>query len=132
MNQSERLKALITELLETPNSFAIGIGLSTPATIYAVINNGRPISQKLLKKIIDAYPNLNPEWILNGTFPKLLTSKKEDGVAEERTNYEILSCKVCLEKDKEIMRLNNKLIELHEQYLECLKELSEQKKTASG
>jgi hypothetical protein len=127
MDQSERLKSLITELLESPHSFAVGIGLPSAATIYAVINNGRPISQKLLKRIIDTYPNLNPDWIINGTLPKLLTGKMElnkNEILNEGTEYYNSKCHECREKDKEIEKLKSEIIDLQKQIIDKLKEAS--------
>lgn len=136
MDQSERLRALINELLESPHSFAIGIGLPTAATVYDILNNKRPISPAILKKIVSSYPHLNPEWLLKGTPPKLLTGRPEEKpselVAEAGEKYEAQTCKLCKEKDKEIAKLNTKLIDLQEQYIDCLKEISGLKKISSG
>lgn len=142
MNEAERLRALITELLESPHSFAIGIGLTKATTIYEVINGKRSISPSLLKKIITTYPNLNPEWLIRGTGTKLLTINKQDLiekgtfeiVKEEPEVYEKTSrdCKNCQKKDEEIKRLLYEINSVQRELNDCRKEVLALKNAASG
>jgi len=87
MSQAERLKKVINSLLETPHSFAMGIKLPTAATIYDILKGKRQISRAVLRKIKEAYPELNTEWLLTGEgevylwkrgFPEAETLKEKE------------------------------------------------------
>jgi hypothetical protein len=135
MSQGKRLKDIIQSLLESPKSFSDGIGLTSPTTIYDVISDKREITPALLKRIIDTYPLINPDWLLKGTLPKLLTERVElndVNIAYEKTGTIRMKCHSCQEKDIEIAKLSKDLIELQKQYIDLLKEVSDLRKTSSG
>jgi hypothetical protein len=58
----QRIKMLIERENETPNSFAIKVGLN-PNSIYNLLNGGQPRKSTLIK-IIDKYPNYTLDWLL--------------------------------------------------------------------
>jgi predicted transcriptional regulator len=62
MSQAERLKKVINSLLESPKSFSESIGLPSPTTIYDILASKRKLTPAIMKKIIETYPNLNPDW----------------------------------------------------------------------
>jgi len=125
--QGSRLQELINELLESPHSFAIGIGLPTAATIYDILKDKRAISRYVLKRIVETYPHVNPDWLVEGRLPKLLTGKKEKEPPEilnEKSEKYNLVCAECKKKDDENKDLRLKVIELQELYIECLKKVN--------
>ena len=137
--QGERLAEVIKDMGHTERSFAIYAGYKHASTIYAS-EHVRDIGPKLTKKVIDSYvkilsKNLNPDWLLKGTNPKLLTIYEEPFEPEKLNNekkcYQI-NCINCAKKDEEIKKLTNELLDLHRQYNECLKELFALKKISFG
>ncbi len=114
MSHSERLKQLINNLLESPKSFSDGIGLASPTTVYDILGGRRDITPALMRKITETYPNINPEWLLKGEGPMILSEVKKDALNEPKSEYNSLK-EALKEKDLIIENLN-KIIE-HQQVL---------------
>jgi hypothetical protein len=134
MSQAERLKKVINSLYESSKSFSEGIGLGSPTTIYDILSGKRHITPALLKAIIETHTNLNPEWLLEGKGEMYLHKNQNNNTSElneTKVNYGC-SCPECKEKDEEILRLKNEVIEAQKQYIECLKEVSAIRKATSG
>jgi hypothetical protein len=133
--QGKRLAELIKDMDLTESKFSKALGYEHPSIIYAA-EKIRPISRELMGKIKEFVrkkmgKEINPEWLLTGSLPKLLTIKPDENkeVREEDGNkiYQI-SCPKCIEKDKKIECLRDELESLRKEYIECLKEISGLKK----
>lgn len=138
-NWGKRIEEVIFETDLSVRAFANLVGYKHPSTFYAAIKN-RKISPKLKSKIIEGYriklkKELNPEWLINGNPPKLLTTINQsitpELVQEQKENYQYV-CKKCIEKDEEILKITAKYNNLLEENNECLKELLALKNVASG
>jgi len=122
MSQADRLKKIIDYLIETPNSFSKEIGLSTPTTIYDVIAGKRAITQALLKRVVSNYPNLNPEWLLNGTGEMIITKGRPiEKVKDEKAKNE-QECQACKDKDL-IIEKYEKIIQQQTELIDQLTKL---------
>jgi hypothetical protein len=126
MSQGERLKKVINSLLESPKSFSDGIGLPSATTIYDVLSDKREITPALLKKIIDTYPNLDPDWLLTGKGNMFTWQEKQSEGEKLEDGGKIYNskCPECREKDQEIEKLKTDIIELQRQIIEQLKKTS--------
>lgn len=134
MSQGERLAAFINENHQTERSFALHLGYKHPSIIYAVLK-GRNISPILMGKIIEKYPELNPNWLLKGEFPKLLTDGLKFHIVETVEDDPKIykhSCPECLKKDEEIIALKEDRDKLKDEIIRLLKEASGSNKTSSG
>jgi transcriptional regulator with XRE-family HTH domain len=134
-NQGNRLKEFrIEKGFLRKSDFARHIKTSH-ATISAIENQGRKISESILDSIHFHFPELNIDWLRNGTLPKLLTNELKlcitNDLHEDGYPYEP-KCLLCIEKEKEIENLKAELMELQKQYIQCLKEVSGLKHKASG
>jgi len=134
MSQGERLKKVINILLESPKSFADSLGLPSPTTIYDVLKNRREITPGLAKIINETYPDLDPEWLLNGTGEMYTWKNKPEKTRELQEGNFLYNkkCLECIKKDEEILRLTSELLIMQKQYIECLKEVSVLKNAALG
>ena len=140
--QGERLAEVILEMGETERSFALKVGYKHPSTVYAA-EHGRIISPKLMKKILDQYEktlkkSLNPEWLLNGIPPKLLTSEKKELLTGNKDDSNRIKPIGQEEKDhstRETIRTEESyylLFKEKERYIKALEErIEELKKTIS-
>ena len=137
-DQGERISEVIIEMGHTERSFALQVGYKHASTIYAA-EYGRKLSPKLLKKITDGYEDilkkrLNPQWLLVGTLPKLLTENIRE-ISPDFIEEPVLTigqtCKNCIEKDKIIDILTLERNDLLRDYNNCLKEVLMLKKAAS-
>lgn len=63
---SERLESLIGKLNLNTRSFAIELGYSRADSIYAIFKRNSKISNTLLNKISNRFPQVNREWLLTG------------------------------------------------------------------
>lgn len=62
---SDRIKLLISELGENPNSFSKKIGV-TASTIATAIERGKGVNTDLIQKIIYVFTNVSLSWLLTG------------------------------------------------------------------
>jgi len=60
----QRIRLLIEREKETPNSFALKIGV-TSGSIYNILSGGQP-RRSTLQKICAAFPNITEDWLLGG------------------------------------------------------------------
>ena len=72
MERRERIHTIITSKGLNKNSFSAAIGMDNNVTIGRIINEKRNPSAATCKKIIDSFPQYNPDWILEGTGDMLL------------------------------------------------------------
>lgn len=63
---SERLESLIGKLNLNTRSFAIELGYSRADSIYAIFKRNSKISNTLLNKISNRFPQVNKDWLLTG------------------------------------------------------------------
>lgn len=86
--EGERLRELIeVDLGLTISAFGASLGKS-PQNMNLYISGQRSLGNKLIGKIVQAYPNVNPEYLLRGTPPKL-KSKISDGYDERKELEEL-------------------------------------------
>jgi hypothetical protein len=113
MSQSERLKIFINTLIETPKSFSDAIGLSSATTIYDIIAGKREITPSVLKKIAITYPDLNAEWLLNGTGEMhTVVSTASILKLQEKAEPYLKQCQLCQEKERTIRLLEERIEDL--------------------
>ena len=65
MSENERISLVIKSLGIKQGEFGKKIGLS-PAMMSHVLKSQKGVRAELLKDICEAYPDLNPEWLLLG------------------------------------------------------------------
>ena len=65
-NPSQRLESLIGKLNLNTRSFAIELGYSRADSIYAIFKRNSKISNTLLNKISNRFPQVNKDWLLTG------------------------------------------------------------------
>jgi DNA-directed RNA polymerase subunit M/transcription elongation factor TFIIS len=113
MSQSERLKIFINTIFETPKSFSDAIGLSSPTTIYDIIAGKREITPSVLKKISVTYPDLNADWLLNGT-GEMHTTLSTASILKLQDKEEpyLKQCLLCKEKERTIKLLQERVEDL--------------------
>ena len=63
---SQRLESLIGKLNLNTRSFAIELGYSRADSIYAIFKRNSKISNTLLNKISNRFPQVNKDWLLTG------------------------------------------------------------------
>jgi transcriptional regulator with XRE-family HTH domain len=64
----DRIKKLIKELGQTSSAFAENIKVN-PATITHILTGRNKLSLDVFEKILDAFPKINPDWLLSGKTP---------------------------------------------------------------
>jgi len=128
MSQAERLKKVINSLLESPKSFSESIGLPSPTTIYDILASKRKLTPAIMKKIIETYPNLNPDWLLEGKGDQMLYQNKNPMQILEEPDYKEQYIKSLEERIKE----QEKTIDNYEKVLDILKTLGADKLPSSN
>lgn len=73
---ANRIKVIVGYTRLTSNAFAKTVGID-PANLSKMLNGKQPISEKTLRKIQAAFPELNMEWLRTGEGEMLRT--KEEG-----------------------------------------------------
>lgn len=136
----ERLAELIKDMDLTERKFSKALGYKHPSIIYAA-EKIRPISRDLMGKIKEFVrkktgKEINPEWLLTGSLPKLLTTKptseiNDSTTREEKIDYE-KSCRECIKKDKKIEELSSEVEFWRKKYINYLEETMGLKKVSSG
>lgn len=74
---AERLESLINKLNLNARSFAIELGYSRADSIYAIFKRNSKISNSLLNKICNRFPQVNREWLMTG-FGSMFTKQQDD------------------------------------------------------
>jgi len=82
-NYSERISRLLAENSLTLADFCKKIGLNSTTTIAKIVSENRKPSSKTIGRIINAFPNVNYEWLTTGkgqmkTGSNQLSEFKED------------------------------------------------------
>jgi phage repressor protein C with HTH and peptisase S24 domain len=77
MDSKARLSKIIEHLGINANKLAKSLGMERAQGIYDVLNGKADISGKLASKMVDAYPQLNTEWLLSGKGDMLKRSAKK-------------------------------------------------------
>lgn len=114
-------------------SFAKALNTSH-ATISAIEDSGRPISDNILQSLTTRFPEFNPDWLLSGRGNMLRSDYKNEGhfsiiKEEENKSYQQV-CEECKRKDEIINKLRDDLDKLQKDYIECLKDLSGLRKSS--
>ena len=95
-----RLKSFIEDDLKmTLNEVAPYIGLASK-TVYNLTDGPTKLSVAKLKPFTDIWP-LNPQWIMQGTEPRLLSP------ITDKNLQTLTTCEKCKEKDALIAELKN-------------------------
>tara|TARA_R110001599_G_scaffold233842_1_gene433091 strand:- start:903 stop:1496 length:594 start_codon:yes stop_codon:yes gene_type:complete len=71
----QRINKIIAHYGITLNSFCEKLGLMSTATISKIIHEKRTPSQKTIGRIINAFPEISYEWLVNGEGEMLKESK---------------------------------------------------------
>ena len=74
---AERLQSLINKLNLNPRSFSIELGYTRADSIYAIFKRNSKISNSLLNKICNRFPQVNREWLMTG-FGSMFTTQEND------------------------------------------------------
>ena len=74
---AERLESLINKLNLNARSFAIELGYSRADSIYAIFKRNSKISNSLLNKICNRFPQVNREWLMTG-FGSMFIKQQDD------------------------------------------------------
>lgn len=85
-----RFKELISFLGKTNNSFAISIG-KTSTTINNIVEGKSEPGYKLLEAIFKVYPQINPDWLINGNGEIIRSRQNQDATKPDAYLMEILS-----------------------------------------
>ena len=75
---AERLEILINNLNLNPRSFSIELGYSRADSIYAIFKRNSKISNSLLNKICNRFPQVNREWLMTGYGSMFTKQENED------------------------------------------------------
>ena len=74
---AERLQSLINKLNLNTRSFSIELGYTRADSIYAIFKRNSKISNSLLNKICNRFPQVNREWLMTG-FGSMFTTQEND------------------------------------------------------
>lgn len=77
----ERLSMVIDILGVTVTDFTKTIHYASTKSIYNIINNETNLSRSFAYKVVNAYPQVNVNYLLDGTNPVLLDKPKSIGQA---------------------------------------------------
>lgn len=115
---------------KSANSFALSLGYERSEKISKLKRDekAKP-SVDVIEEILKKYSNANPKWLLLGEHPILFDEKlKQYEISESRNassepTVKTYSCPDCIDKQKEIDRLKEKLGDVQEKYIATLEEL---------
>jgi len=83
----ERIEQILEDKRLTQAEFAIRAGIS-PATITHLFNGRNNLSEMVVSKILLAYPEINPIWLLEGTGEKYQKINEPLPLFEEKQEQE--------------------------------------------
>ncbi len=72
---SERLSQLVAHYGINLTEFSKKLGLNNSVTVSKIINQNRKPSSKTIGRIINAYPDINYDWLINGMGEMLKSTK---------------------------------------------------------
>lgn len=89
MTQNERIKKIINHYCSTQQEFANKLG-KTKQWVSNLVSEGFPIGVKTTTVIIEAFPNVNPNWILFETGDMFLDPSKENIGVSDASNGKLV------------------------------------------
>lgn len=122
MTAAERLRYIINELKETPNSFAKSVGLSQSSSIYNILNQKAPLTRKMAQRIIATYQNININWLLYGEGEIFNWQNNQAATLNEPANiYE--KKYIVADKNERIIKLLEGMIEEQKKVIEDYRQI---------
>jgi transcriptional regulator with XRE-family HTH domain len=65
MERNNRLRQLIEQSGKTVKEFAVGAGFN-PMFVSQMLTGLKPVTEKTVERICEAYPDVDPTWLLYG------------------------------------------------------------------
>lgn len=135
---NKRLKLIIEALKVTPTEFARAYESSKAVGTFHILNNRNGISNKMLDKIIVAYPGINRSWLLTGEGKMFKEDSREAKLpinqtymtTEQRLQMEIDDLKSRLRIIGHQLSDHHELLKELKHEIKSLKNSSEKKRTA--
>jgi len=141
---AERLESLINKLNLNARSFAIELGYSRADSIYAIFKRNSKISNSLLNKICNRFPQVSREWLMTG-FGSMFTKQQDDDLTVTakqvidklqplfNTSKDAVDDKIISAFFKEFAEVKNQMADIHEklnsiELIEALKMIKELQK----
>lgn len=90
LSSSEILEKLLIYLKLSPNKLAKELGLSSNVSVYNIKNGKYNISPRFAKRVVDEFPEINYEWLINGS-GSITGNETEDVKSESQTKANGLS-----------------------------------------
>lgn len=92
LSSKERIEALLSHLKKSKNAVGVSIGDKNGMRLTHVVSGRNEISEKLAADIVETYPNISYDWLLNGQgemFKKdyPIQSNVTQIISEPETNY---------------------------------------------
>ncbi len=118
INESERLKSLISGLGISQKSLAEDIGVSR-AQINLIVKGERALTENIVYRIERKFPNVNAEWLMTGEGQMF---KAQDSDTDESDLQEIVR-----KQKEELARMADQLMrekKLNDDLIEVLKKIS--------
>jgi hypothetical protein len=99
----ERIEELLKYLKISRNALGVSIGESNGSKFNHIMSGRNGISEKLSKKIVDTYPEINYEWLMTG-IGSMIKSDKDDNFIDtlkgDNINVDIIVDAILLNQDK--------------------------------
>lgn len=133
MKDGDRLELLISLLRTSVPLFARSLGYSSDS-LYNIIKGKYRISPKLADKILEEYPEINPEWLKEGRGKMIIDESKVDPlllealypkIEEPGEKYNKATEIELLKKENELLK---KTTEEQREEIQFLRDLLKQKK----
>lgn len=118
LTTSERVVKLLNDLGVSKAEFSRQTGISTQTTSN-LCNNTKSISSKIINLIKKAYPEVNTDYLMNGTGNPILSP---DMVKEPDVSYDENDVSLYIQKIEEGIRIKRKQIEEDQKLLSMLRQ----------
>ncbi|MEX0312653.1 MAG: hypothetical protein AB3N18_00635 [Allomuricauda sp.] len=76
LTDSQKLEMVIDALGINKNKLAKSVGLNNPGAIYAIVAGRNNLSKGMMKRIIQAYPNVSYNFMMGAELPVLLDQQQ--------------------------------------------------------
>lgn len=108
---SERIRLLIKELSENPNSFAKKLGYDRTQAVYDMLNGKAKPSFDFFERILNSEysESINLSWIINGKGSLFNTNTKEITQLETKSNVKMVDNTFLLERIESLVIENHEL-----------------------